>query len=60
MLTVPQAATRLGVSPARVRALIAAGRLTARKLSGAWVIQERALDARRIRERRPGRPRRKS
>ena len=54
MLSVAQAARSLGVNKSRVRALIKAGHLTAQKVGGAWVIQERALD--RVKVRKPGRP----
>jgi len=55
LLTVRDAAQVLGISGARVRVLIAVGRLPARKLGPAWVIE--AGDLRRVRVRRPGRPR---
>lgn len=54
LLTVRQAAARLGISGARVRALIAARRLPAVKFGWAWMIRERDLT--RVADRRPGRP----
>jgi site-specific DNA-methyltransferase (adenine-specific) len=54
LLTVVQAASELGVSTQRVRALIAAKRLRAEKV-GTWVITRSALDL--VRVRKPGRPR---
>ena len=50
-----QAAEQLGVSPARLRQLIAAGRLKAHKYGGTWIIYPRALLA--VADRKPGRPR---
>lgn len=38
MLTVAQAALRLGVNPRRVRQFIASGRLKATRFGGAWAI----------------------
>lgn len=55
MLSVAQVAKELGVTVRRVQAMIAAGRLTAKKVGGVYVIQESALE--RVRERKPGRPR---
>ena len=40
MLSVVESAERLGVSPARVRALIKAGQLPACKSGRAWVLRE--------------------
>lgn len=54
-LTTTQAAARLGVTPARVRQLIRAGRLTAKRHGTDWVIDERALA--RVAVRKVGRPR---
>lgn len=53
-LTTKQAAERLGVTPSRVRALIKAGRLPARKDGRDWLIEERHLG--RVAVRKPGRP----
>jgi excisionase family DNA binding protein len=62
MLTTKQAATRLGITPRRVGALIAAGRLPATKLGRDWLIAEESLAM--VAERKPGnhsgRPRVKS
>ena len=55
-LTVDDTAARLGVSPARVRALIAAGDLPARKLGGRWVLDTDDVDAADAKERVSGRP----
>jgi excisionase family DNA binding protein len=57
-LTTVDAATRLGVTPRRVLAMIKAGRLKARRLGPIWTIDERALGA--VLNRKPGRPRRSS
>lgn len=54
--TVADAATRLGLSPARVRALIAAGDLPARKLGGRWVLDSTDIDAADAKVRVSGRP----
>lgn len=43
LLTTRQAATRLGISPRRVAALILAGRLPAQKIGRDWLIEENAL-----------------
>lgn len=51
LLTTEQAAARLGVSPRRVRAMIAAGRLAAQQVGRDWLISPEA-----IRDYRPGRP----
>lgn len=50
-----EAARRLGVSQARVRQLIAAGRLPAKRIGRDWLIDERSLS--RVAVRTPGRPR---
>lgn len=59
-LTTRAAATRLGITPRRVLALIRAGRLPARKLGRDWLIAEADLAG--VAERPPGnrtgRPRR--
>lgn len=55
ILSVAEAADKLGVIPRRVRALIAARRLPAARLGErAWAI--RAEDLERVRVRKPGRP----
>ena len=53
-LTTTTAATQLGVTATRVRALIAAGRLKATLSGRDWLIAPRDLEA--VRDRRPGRP----
>jgi excisionase family DNA binding protein len=45
VLTTDQAAERLGVTPRRVRQLIASGALPAERLGRDWLIQEEALAA---------------
>jgi excisionase family DNA binding protein len=50
-----EAARRLGVSDARVRALIESGRLKAVKIGGAWLIDPKDLAA--VKNRKVGRPR---
>jgi len=52
------AAERLGVSADRVRALIKAGRLPAKKLGRDWFIDPK--DLARVKDRKPGRPRKKT
>jgi len=49
-----EAARRLGVSDARVRALIQSGRLKAVKIGGAWLIDPKDLKA--VKVRKVGRP----
>ena len=56
MLTVREAAELLGIHPQTVRQLIANGTLNASKYGRDWLIREQALTAKRVRERRPGRP----
>jgi excisionase family DNA binding protein len=58
-MTTKEAAAELGVSERRVRALIASGKLAARKMGRDWWITEAALEKLKVRERPPGRPRRK-
>jgi excisionase family DNA binding protein len=53
--TTSSAARELGVTPGRVRAMIAAGRLQATLVGRDWLIRPKALEA--VRDRRPGRPR---
>ena len=47
LLTLPEAADRLGVNERRVRALIKCGQLEARKAGGRWLLDPAAVDARR-------------
>jgi excisionase family DNA binding protein len=55
VLTTTDAAAALGVTPRRVLALIAAGRLRAERFGRrGWLIRPAALEA--VRVRRPGRP----
>jgi excisionase family DNA binding protein len=54
LITTKEAAARLGVIPARVRALIAAKRLPAQKVGRDWLIKEKDLEL--VRDRKPGRP----
>lgn len=56
MLSVSEAASRLGVSNARVRALIAAGVLQATKVGRAWAVAESSVEQRVHDGARPGRP----
>ena len=53
-LTTYQAADILDISDRRVRALIKAKRLPAKKFGPAWMIQER--DLKKVKNRKPGRP----
>ena len=53
-LTTAQVAERLGVTPRRVRALIAAGRLTAANAGRDYLVDEK--DLARFRPQPPGRP----
>jgi len=50
-----EAGRRLGISDARVRALIMSKRLKAVKVGGAWLIDPKDLDA--VKYRKVGRPR---
>jgi excisionase family DNA binding protein len=52
--TTTTAAVELGVTPGRVRAMIAAGRLKAIRAGRDWLIEPKALVA--VRQRKPGRP----
>ncbi|MCI9495897.1 MAG: helix-turn-helix domain-containing protein [Adlercreutzia mucosicola] len=56
MLSVSQASEQLGVSPARVRALIKAQSLPARKCGRNWVLREEDVLARLTQRPRAGRP----
>jgi excisionase family DNA binding protein len=55
LLSVTESAASLAISPRRVRALIAAGRLPATRIGNVWIIERQALDLVRIRK--VGRPR---
>jgi len=55
LLTTTEAASRLGITPRRVRALIAAGRLDAERIGRDWLIADDALTA--VTTRKVGRPR---
>lgn len=55
-VSVPQAAALLGVSPQRVRALISAGSLPARRIGGRWLVDGVAVERRARGERLPHRP----
>ena len=55
LLTTTQAADILGIKQARVRQLILAGRLPAKKHGRDWIIRERDLEL--VRVRKVGRPR---
>lgn len=54
ILSVKQVASRLNVSPRRVRALIGSGRLPATRFAGVWLIEEKSLAL--VQNRKPGRP----
>jgi excisionase family DNA binding protein len=54
VLSVEEAAATLGITPGRVRVLIRAGRLPARKFAGRWVVARADLAV--VAQRRPGRP----
>ena len=56
MLCVHDAAIELGVSDARVRALLKSGKLEGKKLGGTWAVSERSVAERLHSEIRPGRP----
>lgn len=55
VLTTKEAAERLGVTPRRVRALIAEGKLRAQQIGRDYVIEEKHLDDVKT-YRKPGRP----
>ena len=58
MLSVHEAALKLGISDARVRALLKSGRLKGEKLGRAWAVYEQPV-AKRLRDgAKPGRPER--
>jgi excisionase family DNA binding protein len=54
LLTTQKAAEALGVTPRRIRALIAAGRLDATLIGRDWLINPADLE--KVRKRKPGRP----
>jgi excisionase family DNA binding protein len=56
VLTVEEAAVQLGVTPHRVRAMIAAKQLKATKKARVWDIDPRSLKALAAKDRRPGNP----
>ncbi|MEG2982505.1 MAG: helix-turn-helix domain-containing protein, partial [Raoultibacter sp.] len=60
MLTVKQAAKKLGVSETRVRALIAGGSLSAEKFGRTWLLPEAAVEQRLHAKPQAGRPQKKS
>jgi excisionase family DNA binding protein len=55
-IAVPEAASILGLSPGRVRALVARGQLSALKLGGRWLVERAAVEARKRQEVSDGRP----
>lgn len=57
-LTTAEAAAELGVSYGRVMHLIYAGRIKAEKIGAQWLVRPSALE--RARNRKPGRPRKKT
>jgi excisionase family DNA binding protein len=56
MLTVNQAAARLGVTPERVRAMIHSGTLEAERFGRVWTLPEAAVVERMLKSPRAGRP----
>lgn len=56
LISSKEAAVELGVSQRRVEALITAGRLSAVKIGGSYVIRRSSLEG--VRHRKPGRPQR--
>jgi len=56
LLSLPQAASALGLSSSRIQALVAQGRLPASKIGGRWLIERAAVDRRRREESLRGRP----
>lgn len=58
MISTAEAAKRLGVTPARVRALLEAGRLRGGTIGRTWVVDEASVGARVREGARAGRPRR--
>ena len=56
MLSVQDAAKRLGVSGARIRAMLKTGQLDGDKVGSTWVVSETSVAARIANGSRPGRP----
>lgn len=56
LLSVSDAANRLGVHPSRVRSLVASGVLVGEKLGGIWLIDPASLEGRRREDASAGRP----
>jgi hypothetical protein len=56
LISVPDAADALGLSPARVRLLAANGGLPAQKIGGRWVVERSGVEKRRSRGSAGGRP----
>jgi hypothetical protein len=56
LLSIPDAAGVLGISPARVRALVVAGQLPAEKISNRWLLDAAAVERRQHEDPRRGRP----
>jgi hypothetical protein len=55
MLTVPDTAKILDVSPRRIRALIISGKIKAKKMGSSWIV----LDYSKALDRKPGNPRKR-
>jgi excisionase family DNA binding protein len=55
LISTAEAAKRLNVTPSRVRAMIARGRLKAMRIGIMWLIDPKDLDA--VKDRKVGRPR---
>ena len=55
LISTTEAAKRLNVTPSRVRAMIARGRLKAMRIGIMWLIDPKDLDA--VKDRKVGRPR---
>jgi hypothetical protein len=56
LISVPDAADALGLSPARVRLLAANGGLPAQKIGGRWLVERNGVEKRRSRSSAGGRP----
>ncbi len=56
LISVPDAADALGLSPARVRLLAASGGLPAQKIGGRWAVERSGIERRRARGSAGGRP----
>src|ERR1700761_6279709 len=56
LISVPDAADALGLSPARVRLLAANGGLPAQKIGGRWLLERSGVEKRRARGSAGGRP----